>query len=81
MIARSTRTLGGDKGDRMEFRSNKLIGIAAGVITGFMGLSTFLIVLIFADQGAPIFLIPVGALLILVSVICFTFKSTVRING
>jgi len=64
----------------MEFRSNKLIGIAVGLITGFIGVFNLLMFLTFSDQGAPFFLGLLGIIFIIISVAAFTFRKLVRID-
>ena len=64
----------------MEFRSNKLICIAAGVITGFIGIFNVMLYLTFSDQGAPLFLGVLGVVFILISIAAFTFRKIVRID-
>jgi hypothetical protein len=48
----------------MEFRSNKLIGIAVGLITGIIGVF-LLLSLTFADQDLPFYLGPLGVMFII----------------
>jgi hypothetical protein len=64
----------------MEFTSNKLIGIAIGLITGFIGVFNLLLFLTFADQGAPFFLALLGGIFIIISSAAFTFRKVVRID-
>ena len=64
----------------MEFRSDKLIGIAAGLITGFIGVFNLMLFVTFADQGVPFFLGLLGVIFIIVSSAAFTFRKLVRIS-
>lgn len=64
----------------MEFRSNKLIGIAVGLITGFIGVFNLLLFVMFSDQGAPFFLGLLGVIFIIISIAAFTFRKIVRID-
>ena len=64
----------------MEFRSNKLICIAAGVITGFIGVFNLMLYVTFSDQGAPSFLGVLGGIFIIISITAFTFRKIVRIE-
>ena len=64
----------------MEFTSNKLIGIAVGLITGFIGVFNLMFFLMFSDQGAPFFLGLLGVIFIIVSSAGFTFRKLVRID-
>ena len=64
----------------MEFKSNRLFGIAAGLITGFIGAFNLLFFLTLRDQGAPLFLGLLGIIFIIVSIAAFTFRKLVRID-
>ena len=64
----------------MEFRSNKLICIAAGLITGFIGVFNLMLFVTFSDQGASLFLGVLGVVFIIISIAAFTFRKTVRID-
>jgi len=63
----------------MEFRSNKLVGIAAGLVTAIIG-GFLLFFVTFADQGAPFYLGPLGIVFIIISIVAFTFRKVVRID-
>jgi len=64
----------------MEFKSNRLVGIAVGVIAGFIGVFNLLFFLTLGDQGAPFFLGLLGIIFIIVSIVAFTFRKLVRID-
>jgi hypothetical protein len=64
----------------MEFRSNRLVGIAVGLITGFIGVFNLLFFLTLADQGAPLFLGLLGIIFVMISIAAFTFRKLVRID-
>ena len=63
----------------MEFRSNRLIGIAVGLITGIIGVF-LLSFLILANQEAPFYLGPLGIMFTIISAAAFTFRKLVRID-
>jgi hypothetical protein len=63
----------------IEFRSNKLIGIATGLVIGIIG-SFMLLFLMFADEGVPFYLGPLGIIFIILSIAAFTFRKVVRID-
>lgn len=64
----------------MEFTSNRLIGIAVGLIAGFIGIFNLLFFLTLSDQGAPFFLGLLGIIFIIISIVAFTFRKLVRID-
>lgn len=64
----------------MEFRSNKLICIAAGLVTGIIGVFNLMLFVMFSDQGAPFFLGVLGVVFIIISIAAFTFRKVVRID-
>ena len=64
----------------MEFRSNRLICIAAGLITGFIGVFNLMLFVTFSEQGAPLFLGVLGVIFIIISIAAFTFRKIVRID-
>ena len=64
----------------MEFTSNRLIGIAVGLIAGFIGVFNLSLFLTFTDEGAPSFLGLLGIFFIIVSIVASTFRKLVRID-
>jgi hypothetical protein len=64
----------------MEFKSERLTAFMVGLIAGFIGVFNLLLVVMFRDEGAPLFLGVLGMFLILVSGVAFTFRKLVRIG-
>ena len=66
----------------MEFKSNKLAGIAAGLIIGAIGIFSLVIFLAFIKEGkeTPFFLGLLAVIFIILSPAAFTFRKIVRID-
>ncbi len=63
-----------------EFRSDRRIAILAGVVLAFMGLFQLTMSIAFTADGAPAFLGVLGAVLLILSAVAFTYRSAVRID-
>ena len=66
----------------MEFKSNKLAGIAAGLIIGAIGVLSLVMFLAFIKEGkeTPFFLGLLAVIFIILSPAAFTFRKIVRID-
>ena len=64
----------------MEFRSNRLTNLMIGLIAAFIGVFNLFMFLTFSDRGAPAFLGVLGIILLLISSVAFTYRSSVRID-
>lgn len=66
----------------MEFTSNKLVGIAVGLVTGIIGIFSLFLFLAFVNQNknTPLFLGLVGIVFIIISPAAFTFRKLVKID-
>jgi hypothetical protein len=64
----------------MEFHLSRELPKAAGFATGLSGVALLFFAIAFAHEGAPALLGVVGALLLLLSIVCFTFKKVVRMD-
>ena len=64
----------------MQFTSDRITAVMIGLIAAFIGAFNLLLFLAFADQGAPAFLALLAIILMLVSSVAFTYRSSVRID-
>lgn len=63
----------------LEFRSDRLLAVAAGLILGSGG-AFMLIGSIFAGEGSPAFPALLGVLQLLVAAVCWSYTSAVRLD-
>jgi hypothetical protein len=64
----------------VEFRSNKLVGIFAGLVTGAIAAFNLAFFFIITGEGRQWFLGLIGFLFLLISAAAFTYSNVVRID-
>ena len=64
----------------MEFHLSRELPNASGFALGLSGAALLFFSIAFHNEGAPVFLGVVGFLLLLLSILCFTFKKIIRMD-
>jgi hypothetical protein len=64
----------------MEFRSNRLVGIFAGLVTGAISAFNLAFFYVYRQEGVDWFIGFIGFLFLLISAVCFTYSTVVRID-
>ena len=65
----------------MEYHLSRELPNAAGFVVGLSGVVLLFFAIAFAHEGAPASLGVIGVLLLLLSIICFTFRKIVRMDN